>query len=260
VSEDKIKDWTEIQRELRYKLGELFYSEQSIRAIVRDVDAALIKFIRWDGNAVDCWSGILDKIRILHFELKLMKAVREEYQQDEALQKAENDIKVLLATKPPEPPQTVVIGPINVFIIYAEEDEKFKQELEKFLKPLIRQKIIHSMHSESIVPGDSRQENIAKLINTAQIVLLLVSQNFLNSDQIYDHEMMYAMERHNLKVARVIPIILRSTDLTGIPFEGLQALPRHGKVIGTPGNDEAWNNVGREIRQICEQLRANKGN
>ena len=144
--------------------------------------------------------------------------------------------------------------PIDVFISYAQDDEKFKQELEKHLKLLTRQKIIHAVHSESIAPGDSRQQDIANLIDQAQIILLLVSQNFLASDQLYDYELMHAMKRHEAGAARVIPIILRPTDSRGTPFEGLRSLPRDDKPIGTPGNDVAWSKIAEEIRQVCVGL------
>ena len=150
--------------------------------------------------------------------------------------------------------------PIEVFISYAQDDEKFKQELEKHLKLLTRQKIIHAVHSESIAPGDSRQQDIANLIDQAQIILLLVSQNFLASDQLYDYEMMHAMKKHDAGAARVIPVILRPADLRGTPFEGLRSLPRDDKPVGSPGNDVAWSKIAEELRDVCVALRKNQGN
>lgn len=158
-----------------------------------------------------------------------------------------------------QPPREDGKKPIEVFISYAEEDEKFKDEFEKHLKLLTRQKIIHSVHSQSTAAGDSRQEDIAHQIDAAQIILLLVSHNFLASDQLYDYEMAQAMKRHALGTARVIPIILRPTNLKDIPFQDLQSLPRNGKPVGTPGNDEAWSKIAEEIRQVCEKLRNSSG-
>ncbi len=157
-------------------------------------------------------------------------------------------------SQPQSNKQADATGPIDVFISYAQDDEKFKQELEKHLKLLTRQKIIHSVHSESIAPGDSRQQDIANLIDQAQIILLLVSQNFLASDQLYDYEMMHAMKKHDAGAARVIPVILRPADLKGTPFEGLRSLPRDDKPVGSPGNDVAWSKIAEEIRQVCEGL------
>jgi nucleoside phosphorylase len=145
--------------------------------------------------------------------------------------------------------------PIEVFISYAKDDEKFKQELEKHLKLLTRQKIIHAVHSQSSAPGDSWQQDTANQIDAAQVILLLVSQNFLASDQHYDYEMMHAMKKHETGAARVIPIILRPTNLKGTPFEGLRSLPRDDKPVGSPGNDVAWSKIAEELREVCVGLR-----
>ncbi len=161
---------------------------------------------------------------------------------------------------PIAPPATQGTKPIEVFISYAQDDEKFKQELEKHLKLLTRQQIIHAVHSQSTAPGDSRQQNIANLIDTAQVILLLVSQNFLASDQLYDYEMIHAMKKHEAGAARVIPVILRPTNLKGTPFEGLRGLPRDDKPVGSPSNDVAWSKIADEIREVCVALRAKPSN
>ncbi len=163
---------------------------------------------------------------------------------------------ILASTPTPiAPPTTQGTKPIEVFISYTQDDEKFKQELEKHLKLLTRQKIIHAVHSQSIAPGDSRQQDIANLIDTAQIILLLVSQNFLASDQPYDYEMMHAMKKQETGSARVIPVILRPTNLKGTPFEGLRGVPRDDKPVGSPSNDVAWSKISEEIREVCMSLR-----
>ena len=49
-------------------------------------------------------------------------------------------------------------------------------------------------------------------IETSQIILLLVSAEFLNSDYCYDVELKRAIARHDAGDARVVPIILRPCD------------------------------------------------
>jgi hypothetical protein len=46
-------------------------------------------------------------------------------------------------------------------------------------------------------------------LNRANVILLLISADFLASDYCYDVEMKRAMERHEAGEAIVIPIILR---------------------------------------------------
>src|SRR5436190_10474401 len=99
--------WEEIQTELRYKLGDLFSHEQSIRAIVRDVDSTLEGFVIWDGNAVDCWSGILKEVRKRQYELRLVDAAQRVYSQDGVLQQAKDKIIILHKTLALEPTSAV---------------------------------------------------------------------------------------------------------------------------------------------------------
>ena len=153
------------------------------------------------------------------------------------------------------------VEPIEVFISYSEEDEKFKKQLETHLTMLRREGIIRPWHSQQIEPGQEWEHETANYIDSAQIILLLISPSFLASDQLYENEMMRAMERQALGAARVIPIILRSVDLGRTPFKRLLALPRNGKPIDTWSNaDEIWTIIVQEIRHVCEQLHQSPGN
>src|SRR5207302_8746352 len=110
-------------------------------------------------------------------------------------------------------------GPVKIFISYSEEDERFKKQLETHLVMLRREGIIRPWHSQQIEPGQEWEQETASHIDSAQIILLLVSSSFLASDQLYDHELLRAMERQASGDARVVPIILRSVDLDRTPFK-----------------------------------------
>src|SRR5947209_20571242 len=99
--------------------------------------------------------------------------------------------------------------PIEVFCSYADADEKLREELEKHLKPLIRERKIFVWHNGKIMPGETVSNEIDEHLNIAQIVLLLVSPDFIASDYCYELQMARAIERHNAGEAMVIPIIIR---------------------------------------------------
>lgn len=146
--------------------------------------------------------------------------------------------------------------PLDVFISYATEDEKLKKELENHLVMLKREGIIRPWHSQQIDPGDEWASEISDLIDRSQIILLLISPNFLRSDHLYENEMMRAMQRHDSKQARVIPIMIRSADIENTPFHKLMMLPRNQQPVDTARNhDEVWVEIAREIRRLCESLR-----
>lgn len=118
---------------------------------------------------------------------------------------------------------------IEVFYSYAHIDEKWRQELEKHLSNLKRQKLIKGWYDREIGAGTDWATEINAHLNLAQLIFLLVSPDFMASDYCYSIEMMRAMERHNAGEALVIPIILRGVDWQGAPFGKLQCLPTNAK-------------------------------
>lgn len=92
-------------------------------------------------------------------------------------------------------------------------------------------------------------------MEASNIILLLVSADFLASDYCYCREMTRAMERHEAGQARVIPVILRHCDWHKAPFRKLLALPKDGKpIVSWPDHDEAFADVARQIRLVVEEL------
>ena len=147
--------------------------------------------------------------------------------------------------------------PFEVFISYAHEDRAFRQELEKHLANLRRQNVIASWYDGNISPGTEWKPQIIDHLNRAQIILLLVSADFMNSDFCYSIEMTQAIARHDADQARVIPIILRPTDWKGAPFAKLKLLPTDGKPITRwPTHDDAFEDIIHGIREAVEDLQS----
>jgi len=144
---------------------------------------------------------------------------------------------------------------IELFLSYSHRDESLRDELAKHLKLLERQQVISAWHDRDISAGTEWASQINEHLETAKVILLLISSDFLASDYCYDIELARAMERHELGEARVIPIILRPVDWAGASFGKLQALPNNAKPITTWDNqDLAFENVVKGIRLICEEL------
>lgn len=146
--------------------------------------------------------------------------------------------------------------PLKIFISYSHKDEDLKNELEKHLAGLKREKLIESWHFRMIMPGTEWGKEIDEHLEKAHIILLLISPDFMASDYCYDIEVKRALERHEAGEARVIPIILRPTDWETTPFNRLQALPKDAKPIDTWQNiNEAFLNVVKEMRKVIGLLK-----
>jgi len=138
----------------------------------------------------------------------------------------------------------------EVFYVYSHKDETLRDELGNHLSHLERQGIITGWHDRKIVPGKEGEDEIDEHINSASIILLLISSNFFASDYCYKREMTRAMERHEEGTARVIPIILRDCDWVDAPFRNLQVLPKDAMpVTSWPNQDEAFTNIAKGIRE-----------
>jgi hypothetical protein len=120
----------------------------------------------------------------------------------------------------------------TIFFSYSHKDEALRDELETHLSMLKRQGFITTWQDRRIAAGDILDPMINAHLESADVVLLLVSPDFLASDYCYDKEMSRALERHEAGKCRVIPVILRPSDWHDAPFRKLLAAP--GRQAGHP--------------------------
>ena len=131
------------------------------------------------------------------------------------------------------------------------------------LSLLRREGVINTWDSQNTTAAGLTRD-IEKLIDSSQIVLILMSTSFLASDDLYKNQMMRAINRQlSGEVVRVIPITVRYIapgNSSIVPFQKIQGLPRNGKPIEKwQSTDEAWSEVAKEIRQVCEDLQKSTG-
>ncbi|MCC4244844.1 toll/interleukin-1 receptor domain-containing protein [Stappia indica] len=142
-----------------------------------------------------------------------------------------------------------------MFFSYSHFDESLRDQLEKQLAMLKRQGVISTWHDRRIDAGEEIDKAINEQINRDEIILLLVSPDFLASEYCYAVEMKRAMERHEAGEATVIPVILRACDWHPAPFGKLNAVPRDGKPVKQWTDiDEAFLQVAQAIRQVATRL------
>lgn len=149
--------------------------------------------------------------------------------------------------------------PLRVFISYSHKDARLRRDLETHLTLLQRQKVIAMWTDRMITAGDEWKGEIDHNMESADVILLLVSADFVASDYCYDVEMTQALKLHVARKARVIPVILRACDWHSAPFAKLHALPTDGKPV-TLWTDKpsAWTDVAAGIRKVAEQIRSHR--
>jgi hypothetical protein len=155
-----------------------------------------------------------------------------------------------------EPAQAPAAKAVTAFISYSHVDTKLKVDLLKHLAPLKRLGLIEDWHDQEIKAGDEWEKAILTRVAKADLVLLLVSADFIASEYCYATELEKALERHAAKEATVIPVILRHCLWNELPFGKLQALPAGAKPVTSWENqDEALMTVAQGVREAAQALR-----
>lgn len=146
---------------------------------------------------------------------------------------------------------------VELFISYAHEDEALRERLGKHLSSLRREGVITDWHDRAITAGSEWATEIDRHLDSARVILMLLSADFIDSDYCYGIEMKRAVERHQAGAARVIPVLLRAVDWTHSPLGKLQALPKDARpVTSWPDQDSAFLNITEGIRTSLRELAA----
>lgn len=143
----------------------------------------------------------------------------------------------------------------TLFLSYSHKDEELRKELETHLALLKRQGVVSTWHDRRITAGSDVDKTISSELESSQIVLLLVSAHFLDSDYCYEKEMKRALEKHEEKTAVVIPVILHPCDWHSAPFGHLRATPTDGKPVSMYANlHEAFAIIAKDVRDAANLI------
>jgi hypothetical protein len=145
---------------------------------------------------------------------------------------------------------------LSAFISYAHADEKLKDRFLVHLTALKRERLINVWHDRMLRPGEHLDRAIETELAAADLVILLVSPDFINSDYCTEREMQRAFARAKNGECKVVPVILKDCRWRDIPINeqggrlgDFVALPRDGKPVARSRNrDSALDSVVAGIR------------
>ncbi|MEO9459882.1 MAG: toll/interleukin-1 receptor domain-containing protein [Lentilitoribacter sp.] len=143
----------------------------------------------------------------------------------------------------------------RVFVSYSHKDDNLRDELEVQLAMLKRQGLIEVWNDKRLLAGDHLDWTISEELDKADIVLLLISPDFIASDYCYKIEKARALQRHEEGTARLISVILRPCDWTHTDLAQYLVTPTDGKpVTQWPDRDLAFLDVSQSIRRAIEDI------
>ena len=149
--------------------------------------------------------------------------------------------------------------PVRLFYSYCHRDEIHRASMEKSLSLLRRQEFLEDWSDHKILPGQRISEAVRKQLEGADIVVFLLSFDFIASDECIK-EWRNSQQLGNRDKPRIrIPIILSDCpwqDLLG--EDDLKVLPNDGKPVSSyPDQSTAWNEIYQGIKSVVETLRGN---
>ena len=150
--------------------------------------------------------------------------------------------------------------PIHIFYSYAHEDKRYQQRIKQQLGHLKNQGLITQFSNQDILPGQEWKNEVNKELEAANIILLLISPAFLDSEYYYTEEMKHAFQRHEEREARIIPIIIRPCEWKqSLPLGNLQPLPSNGLPVNDwKPQDNAYYEIEIGIRKVIDDVRREK--
>src|ERR1051326_2168069 len=144
---------------------------------------------------------------------------------------------------------------IKLFYCYAREDRELRDQFEKSLSGLKRYYHLGNWYDREILAGQDWEQVITEQLNSADVIFLLISPDFIASDYCYGIEMQRALERYREGNCIVIPILLRPTHWEEEPFGKIQLLPTDAKPITRwSDRDEAFQDVVKAISNSIKGL------
>lgn len=138
----------------------------------------------------------------------------------------------------------------RIFISYAYQNEELKTEFRKMIVPMEKTGQWKVWDAQYLKPGDEWNKEIMRQIAEANVIVLLLTSDFFNSEYIYDIELTRAVERHENGAALLVAVIAEDCMWEETPLSKVQVLPRNGQPVkSNPNRSEIWKAVAKEIQE-----------
>jgi hypothetical protein len=254
--------------------------EPSIRSVQQQVEAGALSeaLETLRGLAQEHYPSLLNAVSLQKSELSSIEREELELGSDTALRERRNRLKRQLLklanaingrmsaqaelepptagdTFAPPFPKPRGEGPVNLLLLYAQEDQDGAEELKKSMALLRYLKRIE-LFAQHEVPHGKREAALKTALEEAEIVLLLISNEFLASAECLQlQEQAYRLQQQN-RLALVPILYGPAAHLDQLPIGQLQALPRDGQPISAwPDEDAAYAGISRELGQLVDSIR-----
>nr|CAA6825421.1 MAG: GTP-binding protein [uncultured Thiotrichaceae bacterium] len=145
--------------------------------------------------------------------------------------------------------------PVKAFISYSRKDSEGLEKLISALAPAQHLGNLELWHDKAIDAGEEWEKTIFDELEQSDIVLCLISADFINSD-FCNRELNKSLARHAKGLQRVIPVQWRSCNWDGLPIAGLQGLVNESiRSLPEHERDDAWTAAAKKLDPQIEEVR-----
>lgn len=148
-------------------------------------------------------------------------------------------------------------GALKLCLIYAREDQKLYEKLEKHLKPLERRKLVEFWHPQDILAGSERERELAARLAEVDLFVYLFSPYLFDSEYYSETHLKQIMERYEHGEVQIVPVILRPMllDFLEPSFARLELLPTNRRPVTDWRNkDSALLNIAQGVKRVVESM------
>ncbi|MGH3449661.1 MAG: TIR domain-containing protein [Haloechinothrix sp.] len=146
-------------------------------------------------------------------------------------------------------------GPLKLFLSYAHEDRDLVTELRKHLAPLRHEQIVADWYDREVMAGQDWDREIRAQLESSDLVIVVVSADFVASDYAYGRELALALRLHDQGRLRLLPVIGRNCKWQNLPLARLQVLPEGAVPISSwDQRDDALVSVVVGVERVAREI------
>lgn len=144
-------------------------------------------------------------------------------------------------------------GPVNIFISYTHNDEIYKDRLITHLASLKKSGLVNVWHDRKLLPGGIVRREIGEQLEDSDIMIALISPDYIDSDYCYDDELLEAIQRHKEKTIRLVYVMIKPVECELLGIKEYVLLPKDGKPVSKWKNkDDAYVDIVRGLKALTQ--------
>lgn len=148
--------------------------------------------------------------------------------------------------------------PPLLFISYSHVDEECRRQMRIHLKPLERGQVLRVFDDTELNRDTGWRDQLIRKLNEAELVVMLVSADFLASRFCFEEEWPIAKKRWRAKKAIVTFALIGPCQWLHEDIKELQGTPTHGTMLPDSKRNAAhfWDAIMEKLRKDAQSLRA----